>query len=56
MFKKKACKVNIYLYIIHIYNALENSLENATGGVLGKIVNQNPVPVNFELYSLQLLS
>ena len=27
-----------YVYIIHIYNALENSLEN--GGVLEKIINK----------------
>ena len=39
--------------IIHIYNALENSLENATGGVLEKIINKNPDPVKFEPYSLQ---
>ena len=30
------------VYIIHIYNALENSLKNATGGVLEKIINKNP--------------
>ena len=42
------------VYIIHIYNALENSLENATGGVLEKIINKNPEPAKLELYSLQL--
>ena len=42
------------VYIIHIYNALENSLENATGGVLEKIINKNPDTAKFELYSLQL--
>ena len=46
--------VCVYTYIIHIYNALENSLENATGGVLEKIINKNPDPVKFEPYSLQL--
>ena len=42
------------VYIIHIYNALENSLENVTGGVLEKIINKNADPVKLELYSLQL--
>ena len=42
------------VYIIHIYNALENSQENATGGVLEKIINKNPDPAKLELYSLQL--
>ena len=42
------------VYIIHVYNALENSLENATGGVLEKIINKNADPVKLELYSLQL--
>ena len=40
------------VYIIHIYNALENSLENATDGVLQKIINKNPDPAKLELYSL----
>ena len=40
------------MYIIHIYNALENSLEN--GGVLEKIINKNLDPVKLELYSRQL--
>ena len=35
-----------FVYIIHIYNA--------TGGVLEKIINENPDPVKLELYSLQL--
>ena len=43
-----------FVYIIHIYNALENSLENATGGALEKIINKNPDPAKLELYSLQL--
>ena len=43
-----------FVYIIDIYNALENSLENATGGVLEKIINKNPDPAKLELYSLQL--
>ena len=42
----------ICIYIIHIYNALENSLEN--GGIIEKIINKNPDPVKLELYSLQL--
>ena len=42
----------IYVYIIHIYNALENSLENATGGVLEIIVNKNPDPVKLECENL----
>ena len=42
------------VYIIYVYNALENSLENATGGVLEKIINKNADPVKLELYSLQL--
>ena len=42
------------VYIIHIYNALENSLESATGGVLEKIISKNAEPVKLELYSLQL--
>ena len=42
------------VYFIHIYNALKNSLENATGGVLEKIINKNPDPTKLELYSLQL--
>ena len=42
------------VYVIHIYNALKNSLENATGGVLQKIINKNVDPVKLELYSLQL--
>ena len=42
------------VYIIHIYNALEHSLENATGGGLEKIANKNANPVKLELYSLQL--
>ena len=37
------------VYILHIYNALENSLENATGGVLENIINENPDPVNLNL-------
>ena len=36
------------VYILHIYNALENSLENATGGVFENI-NKNPDPVNLKL-------
>ena len=50
----------IYIYvcvcvcIVHIYNALENSLENATGGVFEKVMNKNPDLVKLELYSLQL--
>ena len=46
--------IYIYIYIIHIYNALENFLENTTGGVLEKVINKNPDPVKLELYSLQL--
>ena len=42
------------VYIIYVYNALENSLENANGGVLEKIINKNADPVKLELYSLQL--
>ena len=42
------------VYIIHVCNALENSLENATGGVLEKIINKNADPGKLELYSLQL--
>ena len=42
------------VYIIHIYNALENSLENATGGVLEKIINKNEDPIKLQLCSLQL--
>ena len=42
------------VYIIYIYDALENSLENATGGALEKIINKNADPVKLELYSLQL--
>ena len=41
------------VYIIHIYNALENSLESTTGGVLEKIINKNAEPIKLELYSLQ---
>ena len=41
-------------YIIHIYNALENFLENATGEILEKILNKNPDPAKLELYYLQL--
>ena len=37
------------VYILHIYNALENSLENATGGVFENIINENPDPVNLNL-------
>ena len=44
----------VCIYIIHIFNAFENSLENTTGGVLEKIINKNPDPVKLELYSLQL--
>ena len=36
-----------------MYNALANFVENATGGVLEKIVNKNP-DLSLELYSLQL--
>ena len=31
-----------YIYIVHMINAIENSLEYATGGVLEKIVKKNP--------------
>ena len=33
---------------MYIYNTLENSLENATGGVLEKIINKNPEPLKLE--------
>ena len=42
------------VYTIHIYNALENFLEYATGGVLENLINKNPGPVKLKLYSLQL--
>ena len=44
----------VCIYIIHIFNAFENSLENTAGGVLEKIFNKNPDPVKLELCSLQL--
>ena len=37
------------VYILHIYNALENSLENATGEVLENITNKNSDPVKLRL-------
>ena len=37
-----------------MYNALENSQENATGGVLEKPINEKPDPLMLVLYSLQL--
>ena len=37
------------VYILHIYNALVNSLENATGEVLENITNKNPDPVKLRL-------
>ena len=47
-------QIYICIYIIHIYNSLENSLEKATRGVLQKIISENSDPVKVELYSLQL--
>ena len=39
------------VYIIHIYNALENSLENGTGGALEKNISKNADPVKLVLYT-----
>ena len=39
------------VYIIHIFNALENSLEKGTGGALEKIISENADRVKLELYT-----
>ena len=39
------------VYIINIYYALENSLENVNVGVLQKIIKKNADPVKLELYT-----
>ena len=49
--KLKSQKQDVLEWIL---NNLENSLENATGGVLEKVINKNPDPVKLRLYSLQL--
>ena len=54
LFTVKCWQLKPCLYFSYIYNALENFLENATGGVLEKIINKNLDAAKLELYSLQL--
>ena len=44
----------VFMRTNYSHNALENSLENNTGGFLEKIFNKNPDLVKLEFYSLQL--